>query len=485
MNIIFAASEGVPFSKTGGLADVVGALPRALVELGHTVTTFLPRYKQTQLGRAKVAIRSVTVPFDDQYRFCSVLDGGEHAGVQFYFIEYPPFFERDSLYGVPGGGDYPDNAERFALFSRAVLEATKTLGVPDVFHCHDWQSALIPVLLHSNYVTDPVLRKVPVVFTIHNQGYQGIFEPDVLPLLNLPWELFTINRMEYWGKVNFLKGAIAFSDLLTTVSRRYAQEIQTSEYGFGLEGMLRLRKDNLAGILNGVDYSEWDPSHDKYIAARYSSEDLAGKGVCRHDLLQTFGLEAAPAHALIGIVSRFAQQKGFDLIASIADRLLHDPVQVVVLGTGDKQFETLFLRLQQQYPKKFAVKVMYDNSLAHKVEAGSDIFLMPSRYEPSGLNQMYSLRYGTVPVVRATGGLDDSIEDWNPATRQGTGFKFHAYHGEALYSAVREALEAFKDKDGWRQLMVNGMKKDFSWGRSAREYVKVYERAVQAKASER
>jgi starch synthase len=485
MNITFAASEGVPFSKTGGLADVVGALPRALAELGHNVTTFLPRYKQTRLAEGKIALRSVTIPFDDQYRFCSVMDGGKHAGVQFYFIDYPPFFERDALYGVPGGGDYPDNAERFAMFSRAVIEASKLLGVPDVFHCHDWQTALIPVLLHTNYVTDPSLKKCGVVFSIHNQGYQGLFESDVLPLLNLPWELFTMNRMEFYGKVNFLKGGIVFSDAITTVSKRYAQEIQTSEYGFGLEGVLRTRSGNLYGILNGVDYGEWDPATDHYIAKNYSLADVSGKTDCRANLLNGFGLAPLEGHVLIGIVSRFAQQKGFDLIASIADRLLHDPVQMVVLGTGDPQYEQLFLKLQQQYPTKFAVKVAYDNALAHKVEAGADIFLMPSRYEPSGLNQMYSLKYGTVPLVRATGGLDDSIEDWNPVTRQGTGFKFHAYHGEALYSALREALEAFKDRDGWRQLMLNGMKKDFSWSRSAREYVKVYERALQNKSSER
>jgi starch synthase len=386
---------------------------------------------------------------------------------------------------VPGGGDYPDNAERFAMFSRAVIEASKLLGVPDVFHCHDWQTALIPVLLHTNYVTDPAFKKSAVIFSVHNQGYQGLFESDVLPLLNLPWELFTMNRMEFYGKVNFLKGGIVFSDAITTVSKRYAQEIQTSEYGFGLEGVLRARSGNLFGILNGVDYGEWDPAIDPFIARKFSPADLSGKSDCRADLLQEFGLAPLADHALIGIVSRFAIQKGFDLIASAADRLLHDPVQMVVLGTGDPQYEQLFLKLQQQYAAKFAVKVAYDNALAHKVEAGADIFLMPSRYEPSGLNQMYSLKYGTVPVVRATGGLDDSIEDWNPATRQGTGFKFHAYHGEALYSALREALDAFKDRDGWRQLMLNGMKKDFSWSRSAREYVKVYERALQNKGAER
>jgi starch synthase len=479
MHIVFAASEGVPYSKTGGLADVVGALPRALVELGHQVTVYLPKYKQTKVESPRIVVRSVTIPFDDQYRFCSVLDGGTHNGVQFYFIDYPPFFERDALYGLPGG-DYPDNAERFALFCRAVLEATKLVGVPDVLHCHDWQTALIPVLLRTNYVGDWTLNRVPVVFTLHNLGYQGVFNEGVLPLLGLPWELFTMNRMEFYGRVNFLKGGIVFSDFATTVSRRYAQEIQTSEYGFGLEGVLRARAATLVGILNGVDYSEWDPATDKYIVANYAVDSIDRKLLDKQDLLREFGLDAADqSFPLVGIVSRFAAQKGFDLIAAVADRLMREPMLMVVLGTGEKQYEYLFQRLAQQFPHKFAVKVAYDNRLAHKIEAGADIFLMPSRYEPCGLNQIYSLKYGTVPVVRATGGLDDTIEHFNPHTGAGTGFKFHDYHGEALLGAIREAIAAFADKTAWHRIMRNGMLKDYSWTNSAREYVRVYEKARQ------
>ncbi|HTK94862.1 MAG TPA: glycogen/starch synthase, partial [Terriglobales bacterium] len=268
MKITFAASECVPFSKTGGLADVVGALPQAFAALGHNVTVFLPKYKQTKLAQAPTVLSSVTVPFDDQYRFCSVLDGGTQHGVRFYFIDYPPFFERDALYGT-ATGDYPDNAERFALYSRAVLEASKQLGVPDVFHCHDWQSALIPMLLRTVYADDPAFRGVPVVFTIHNIGYQGLFPPDTLPLLGLPWDLFTMDKLEFFGKVNFLKGALVFSDFVTTVSKKYSQEIQTSEYGFGLEGVLRSRAATVTGILNGVDYNEWSPEKDKFIKAKY------------------------------------------------------------------------------------------------------------------------------------------------------------------------------------------------------------------------
>ena len=475
MKIAFAASECVPFSKTGGLADVVGALPRALAALGHKVTVYVPKYRQTKLETAKVVIPSITVPFDDQYRFCSVQDGGTLDGVQFYFIDYPQFFDRDSLYGT-SLGDYHDNGERFALFSRAVIEASKVLGVPDVFHCHDWQAALIPVLLRTLYDEDPAFMFVPTVFTIHNIGYQGLFPPDILPLLMLPWDLFTITKLEFYGKVNFLKGALTYSDFITTVSRKYAQEIQTSEYGFGLEGVLRSRSSSLAGILNGVDYSEWSPETDGLIAARFSAEDLSGKAECKQDLLREFGLPTSANSPVIGIVSRFAAQKGFDLIHQVADRLAREDVMFTVLGAGDRDYEELFRRLVKQYPTKFALKVAYDNAIAHRIEAGADMFLMPSRYEPCGLNQIYSLRYGTVPVVRATGGLDDTIEPWDARTGKGTGFKFTEYTGEALLETVRGALAVYKDRSSWEKIMRNGMVRDFSWMNSAREYVKVYDR---------
>jgi starch synthase len=477
LKIAFAASECVPFAKTGGLADVVGALPKALVELGHEVTVYLPKYKQTKLTNPRTVLSSVTIPYDDQYRFCSVLDGGKLGGVQFYFIDYPPFFERDGLYGV-SAGDYPDNAERFSMYCRGVLEAAKVLGTPDVFHCHDWQSALIPVLLRTNYVDDPSFRGVPVVFTIHNMGYQGLFSPDVLPLLGLTWDLFTMNRMEFYGQVNFLKGGLVFSDHITTVSKKYSHEIQTAEYGFGLEGVLRHRQGVVTGIVNGVDYGEWSPESDKHIAANFSAADLSGKQQDKRDLLETFGLKDANLSVpVIGIVSRFASQKGFDLIARIAERLAQENVILTILGSGDKEYEELFKRLSLQYPQKYAVKVAYDNAVAHKIEAGADMFLMPSKYEPCGLNQIYSLKYGTVPIVRATGGLDDTIEQWSPQSRKGTGFKFSEYDSEELLYTIKQALKAFEDKQSWQRLMVNGMEKDHSWAASAREYAKVYERA--------
>src|SRR6266700_2691250 len=441
MHIVFAASEGVPFSKTGGLADVVGALPRALAAMGHQVSVYLPRYRQTKLSDAQTVVPSITIPFDDRYRFCSVVTGGNHSGVRFYFVDYPPFFDREALYGT-SAGDYPQYAE------------------------------------------DPALRDAATVFTIHNMGYQGLFSPDTLPLLTLPWDLFTISKMEFFGNVNFLKGALVYSDFITTVSRKYSQEIQTTEFGFGLEGVLRDRASTVAGILNGVDYDEWSPEKDKFIVANYSPQDLSGKAKCKQDLLAAFGVTNADTKLpVIGIVSRFAAQKGFDLISQIMDRLAREEMIVVALGSGDKPYEEMFLRLNRQFPQKIAVKIAYDNTLAHKIEAGSDMFLMPSRYEPCGLNQIYSLKYGTVPIVRATGGLDDTIEPWDPRTGKGTGFKFTEYSGEALLLTIRQALQAFRDQNSWQTLMRNGMNKDFSWNASAKEYVRIYERVRQTRAS--
>jgi starch synthase len=483
MHIAFVASECVPFSKTGGLADVVGALPKALAGLGHQVSVYLPRYRQTKLTDPQTVVRSITVPFDDKYRFCSVVTAGSSAGVRFHFVDYPPYFDREALYGT-SAGDYPDNAERFALFTRAVLEASKVLGVPSVFHCHDWQSALLPVMLRTLYAEDPAFREVGTTFTIHNMGYQGLFPPDILPLLLLPWDLLTISKMEFFGQVNFLKGALVFADFITTVSKKYSLEIQTTEYGFGLEGVLRNRAATVTGILNGVDYEEWSPQTDKFTVAKYSPQDLSGKQLCKKDLLNAFGVTNADSKVpVIGIVSRFAAQKGFDLIAQVMDRLAREEMIVVALGAGDKTYEEMFQRLNKQFPNKIAVKVAYDNAIAHKIEAGSDMFLMPSKYEPCGLNQIYSLKYGTVPIVRATGGLDDTIEPWDARTGKGTGFKFTDYTGEALLATVKQALLAYRDQSSWQTLMRNGMGRDFSWGASAREYGKIYDRIRQTRAS--
>jgi len=484
MHIAFAASECVPFSKTGGLADIVGALPRALARLGHEVSVYVPRYRQTKLDDPQTEVSSITVPFDDKYRFCSVVTAGASGGVRYYFVDYPPYFDREGLYGTPAG-DYTDNAERFALFSRAVIEASKVLGVPHIFHCHDWQTALIPIMLRTLYVEDPAFQETGTVFTIHNMGYQGLFPSEILPLLMLPWDLLTITKMEFFGQINFLKGALVYSDFITTVSRKYSQEIQTTEYGFGLEGVLRGRSSTVSGIVNGVDYDEWSPQTDKFIVAKYSPQDLSGKQKCKQDLLTAFGVTEADAKLpVIGIVSRFAAQKGFDLIAQIMDRLAREKMIVVVLGTGDKTYEDMFQRLQKQFPNKIAIKIAYDNVLAHKIEAGADMFLMPSRYEPCGLNQIYSLKYGTVPIVRATGGLDDTIEPWDARTGKGTGFKFAEYTGQGLLATIKQALLAYSDQSSWQTLMRTGMARDFSWGASAREYGKIYGRVRQMRAEE-
>jgi len=485
MHIVFAASECVPFAKTGGLADVVGALPPELVKLGHQVTVYLPLYAgvKPHLERDwKYAARSITIPFQDSNRFVGIVDGGNRSGVQYYFVDCPELFDRKELYGTKAG-DYPDNWERFGLFCRAVIEATKLLGVPQVFHVHDWQAALIPVYLRTTYKSDPLLMGAASVLTIHNAAYQGWFPPVTTERLLFPWEIFTMDKLEQFDNFNFLKGGMVYSDMLTTVSRKYAEEIQTAEFGEKLDGVLLSRAADLRGILNGVDYAQWNPATDGKIAAHYSPEDLAGKQQCRADLLNAFGLEKVAATTpVIGIVSRFVTQKGFDFVAEIAEKLTRRNLVVVALGTGEPIYERFFRGWAFRHPDQVAVQIRYDDALAHKIEAGSDIFLMPSRYEPCGLNQIYSLKYGTVPVVRATGGLDDTIEEWNPDLCTGTGFKFEELVAEGLLAAIDRALAAFEDQEGWRRLMRNGMAQEYSWAGPAWEYAAIYEEAASSRA---
>lgn len=485
MHIVFAASECVPFVKTGGLAEVVGAVPREVVKLGHKATVYLPYYRQVRekAQEKKVIIPSLTIPFQYYNRFAAILDGGVRDGVQFYFVDCPEMFDREGLYGT-AAGEYPDNWERFGLFSRAVLEATKQLGVPDIFHVHDWQASMIPVYLRTVYYFDPALQSCGTVLTIHNAGYQGWFAPQTTERLLLPWEIFTMDRLEQFDTFNFLKGGIVYSDAITTVSRKYAEEIQTPEFGEKLDGVLRKRAADLHGILNGVNYKEWDPATDHNIAAHYTPENLAGKRECRRDLLHAFGAtQVSDETAVLGIVSRFATQKGFDLIAKIAPKLLASDVFLVALGTGEPYYEGLFRALQDRYADRASIKIAYDNTLAHKIEAGADIFLMPSRYEPCGLNQIYSMKYGTVPVVHATGGLDDTVDDWDPATGKGTGFKFHEQTAESFHAALQRALGIFRnDKDAWMKIMRNGMARSYSWEKPAAEYVDVYRQVALGKS---
>ncbi|MGH9683940.1 MAG: glycogen synthase GlgA [Candidatus Acidiferrales bacterium] len=479
MKILFVSSEGLPYSKTGGLADVVESLPKALVEMGHEVAVLLPRYRGNKI--VSTLVSSLTVALGETLRFPGIAEGKAVDGVRYFFADDPEFFDRDGLYGDKSG-DYSDNAQRFAEFSRVAIEFTKRVWLPDVIHCHDWQSALVPVFLRTQHRKDPVVRSLPVVFTIHNLGYPGLFPQTAMQEIGLPQRLVTMDALEYYGKVNFLKGGLIFADYISTVSRRYAKEIQTPDYGAGLEGVIRNRADRLVGILNGVDYAIWSPEADKFIAQNYSVHNLGGKIACKKDLLDVFRLPVENLERpVIGIVSRFANQKGFDLIAEVAADLMKENLAIVALGTGSPDYEKLFQALAEKNPARVGVKIGFDNVLAHKIEAGSDMFLMPSRYEPCGLNQIYSLRYGTVPIVRATGGLDDTIQNFDPKTQQGTGFKFDAYEGEALLACTRAALKTYRDPKAWHAVQANGMAKDFSWKASAAAYVTLYEAARRAR----
>jgi starch synthase len=476
MRILFAASEGLPFSKTGGLADVIEGLPKALAGLGHEVAVVLPRYRGTNV--TGTVVPSFTIPLGLRLRFPAVVGGSVLGGVRYFFVDDPYYFDREGLY-AGSVGDYPDNPERFSEFSRTAIEIAKHVWPADVLHCHDWQTALVPLLVRTSYGDDPAVMNLPVVFTIHNMGYHGQFGRDALGRAGIPLPTFHPGGIEFWGNVNFLKAGLVYSDYLTTVSRKYAEEIQTPEFGYGLDGVVRSRADRLVGILNGVDYALWNPERDKLIAMKYSLKDLSGKQVCKQALLEEYGLPPDNlARPVIGIVSRFADQKGFDLIGERAHELMQEDLVLVVLGAGERKYEDLFRALAAAYPGRVGAKIAYDDTIAHKIEAGADMFLMPSRYEPCGLNQIYSLKYGTVPVVRATGGLDDTIETFDVEQGTGTGFKFEEYSGAALLQCVRRALQYFADERIWKRIQLNGMAKDFSWKASAAEYVKLYTAAL-------
>ena len=470
MKILMAASEAHPYAKTGGLADVVGALPFSLAARGEQVAVALPLYPSA-VPYTRTADRvydRMLVSMGDTAWQCEIKRIVDRD-VTFFFVDCPELYDRPALYGE-AGKDYPDNDVRFGVFSRAVLGIVRSLFRPDILHCHDWQAALVPVFMREKFRLDPTYYGIKVLMTIHNLGYQGIFPPTSLESLGLPEELLDPEAMEFYGQVNLLKAGIVYSDALSTVSKAYAREIQTDEYGFGLDGLLRRRADVLTGIVNGVDYEEWNPEKDQYIACPYYAEDLGGKLACKQDLLETFGLPSDRLDTpVIGIVSRFVDQKGFDLIEDIADDLAHEDLLMAIIGTGEPRYEEMFVQLAERYPDKIGVRVTYNNELAHKIEAGADLFLMPSRYEPCGLNQIYSLKYGTVPIVRATGGLDDTINDRN-------GFKFHEYSGQALLEAIRTALSAYRNKALWNGLVRNGMQADFSWNASAAEYSELYRR---------
>jgi starch synthase len=479
VKILMVASEAVPLAKTGGLADVVGALSRELGRLGQDVKLVLPRYKD--FSDAAENIRNLGTIRVSAHP--NPLDVGVETGtlrddkVSLIAIRYDPFFARPGLYGEDGS-DYPDNLARFALLSRAALEVCGHLAwFPQIVHAHDWEAALSVAYLKTVYAGDPNFAGSRALFTIHNMGYQGIFPASDYVTTGLPWSEYTPDRLEFFGQVNLLKGGIVYADLLNTVSPTYAQEIQTPAFGYGLEGVLLSRKERLFGVVNGIDYCDWTPSNDPHLASRYSIKNLIGKKKCKVALQREMKLPARSV-PLIGVVSRLAAQKGIDLILDVLPELLSLDVQMVLLGTGDPAYETRLSEWHARFPAKFAVRLGFDEALAHRIEAGADIFLMPSRYEPCGLNQLYSLAYGTVPVVRKTGGLADTVVPYRPGDKKATGFVFEASHPEVLFTTLLLALQLYRDEAEWRRLMQRGMRQDFSWKQSAQEYVKLYQRAL-------
>lgn len=433
----------------------------------------IPRYRGIDLDGARRVHDSLPVWLGGRSFQTSILRvEGENT---FYFLDCPELFDRDGYYGE-AGADYPDNAVRFAVFCRGALALARYLFQPHIIHCNDWQTGLLPVYLKTTFANDPTFEGIGTLFTIHNLGYQGLAPAGALPAIGLDAGYFTPGRLEFFGSVSLIKGGLNFADALTTVSERYAQEIQTPEFGFGLDGVLRARSGVLHGILNGADYTEWNPETDRYIAANYSTADIRGKRACKADLLREFGLpDAAIDRPVAGVVSRLTSQKGSDLIAAVADDLAMEDIYLAALGSGEAAYEEEYLAMAARNPGHIAVRIGYDDALAHKIEAGSDIFLMPSRYEPCGLNQMYSLRYGTIPVAHATGGLDDTIEE-------GTGFKFAEYSDRAFLQAIRTACSVFEDPETWAATMQRGMRKDFSWGVSAARYSALYRRLLHPSA---
>lgn len=480
MRVILASSEVVPYSKTGGLADVAGALPKALARSGCDINVITPRYTGFGARRGDVVSHEtgalifddLQVPFGGTVKYASVwLDYLDGAPV--YFIDNDEYFGRGYIYGY---GDF--DAERFAFFSRTVLELAKRLGPPpDLVHCNDWQTGFIPAYLQSVYAGDPYFQHTRTLFTIHNLAYQGHFNPGLLSHLGFGWDVFQYG-MEFHGVASAMKAGLSFATALSTVSRRYAEEIQTPEFGNRLDGLLRARRGDLLGILNGVDYSEWNPEIDPHLAAHYSIHDLSGKRECKRDLLREFRLPEDLDRPVIAIVSRLTVQKGIDLIADAIWRILDSGAYFVLLGSGGQSYEDYFQHVRDMRPSQVGVYFGYNTALAHRIEAGADMFLMPSAYEPCGLNQMYSLRYGTAPVVRGVGGLDDTIANFEPNTRRGNGYKFYEYSAERLLEKVYEALLAYYDAETWHALQRNGMRADHSWDRAAHEYLDAYRKII-------
>lgn len=488
MNILIASSEVTPFAKTGGLADVCGTLPVALSQLGANPVVVMPAFHQ-HIHRAGVPIHETGLTFDVPIGskvvlgrvLRSHLPGSE---VPVYFVDQREYFDRAELYREKGA-DYKDNCERFAFFSRAVMELIRLLELRvDVLHCNDWQTGLVPAYLRHEYRHAHGYEHIVSLMTIHNLAYQGRFWHWDMLLTGLDWKLFNWKQMEFYGDLNLLKTGIIFADTVNTVSQRYSEEIQTTDLGCGLEGVLQQRSDVLSGIINGVDYSVWNPAHDPLISRNYTEENcLDGKAVCKAALQAAFNLPPAPRTPVIGFIGRLADQKGCDLVADVMKRWLRQvDAQWIVLGTGEPQYHEMFASLARDFPDRIGLKLEFSEKLAHVVEAGADIFLMPSRYEPCGLNQLYSLKYGTVPVVRETGGLADTVRDLNPdslARGTATGFTFIPYDPLALEESLRRAVDVYTQQpDVWAKLVTNGMRQDWSWKNSAQRYLNLYSRMI-------
>ncbi|AMV39940.1 glycogen synthase GlgA [Planctomyces sp. SH-PL62] len=481
MNIVFVASEGVPFAKTGGLADVAGALPRAVADLGHSTSLFIPCYRKVWEANRDLAATGITlrIPIGTSTVLGHVFEGRlPDSDVPVYLIDQPDYFDRDGFYGHLGH-DFEDNCERFVFFQRAVLEAVVALGIkPDVFHCNDWQTGLLPVYLKSLYHNIPELASAGCLFTIHNLAYQGLFWHWDLPLTGLDWSYFNYRALEFHGKLSFMKAGLVFSDMLTTVSPTYASEIQAQRHGAGLDGLLRDRQADLRGIVNGIDERSWTPRHETMLAANYDVDTVAtGKAACKAWLQRRAGLPVRPDAPLFAQIGRLDPQKGWDLLAEVADRLLEHDVQLIVLGTGHPKYHNLLEALVHRHPGKVWAYLGFSDDLAHQIEAGADVFLMPSLFEPCGLNQLYSLAHGTVPVVHATGGLVDTVVDLTPQTLaegRATGFVFHEPTAASVWRALERVLQTWSDRPTWEKLVKAGMSDDWSWKQSAGRYVELY-----------
>jgi starch synthase len=471
-------SEALPFSKTGGLADVLGALPPAIARLGWDVTLFTPRYRCVEAGEFRDRL---DISIGGYYSSVNLYEAPLGDGARAVLVDEPGLFGREFLYGV-GNADYADNPRRFAVLVRAALEwALRQVTPPSIVHAHEWQAGLAPVYLRSMYAVTPALASTRSVFTIHNLAYPGRFAKSWMPKLDLPWQLFTVEQLEFYDDMSFLKGAIVNSDAITAVSPRYAEEIQTSEGGMGFDGVLRSRADRVVGILNGIDTSQWNAAVDRYLPQPFTADDLAGKRAAKVELLSHYGLptdEETLRRPLIGMISRMVDQKGLDLIERIAGELPHLDASFVVMGTGEPRYQDMWQWLASRYPQKIGARIGFDEGTAHLTHGGLDMFLMPSRFEPCGLSQMYSLRYGTVPIVRRVGGLADTVTDYTPGRTDATGFVFEDYSPWALLATIRRALSVHSDQATWHALQVNGMRRDLSWDRSAREYVKIYADAI-------